>query len=300
MSRKYCFLLFARNKASEVQKTIDGVLNQSARGFEIVLSDQGSTDGTTEILKRAYENYDGPNKIRFLQCPETEYRGMAGLNAHFNWLHQQMDADVIVSTPADDLPYSNRMEETMRAWEEHNPSFLATGMHSKTIDGTVLGYTGFPQESRFVTPAEQVLYFVGSSGSQAWAYDLYDKYGPLRTIESEDLIIPFFATLERGLYFHNVPCHAYVQHADMDNTGTEGILRACKTPEEKSKWGEVNCFHVIANFQFIMRRLGETQQQIPVDCLQALHKQIVEQSFRWVVARESLTMGRIQPEGFKV
>ena len=82
---------------------------QTYQPLEILLSDQGSVDGTTTILDDLTRTYNGPHQVRRLQCPVVAPRGMPGLNEHINWAMTQTDADVIVSLSADDYDLAQRI-----------------------------------------------------------------------------------------------------------------------------------------------------------------------------------------------
>lgn len=234
MGTKVSFIVPCRNKAGFVARTVNSVLAQTYSPMEIVLSDQGSTDGTYEIIKDLADKYTGPNTVRVLQCPHTEYKGMAGLNAHLNWLHEQITGDLVIMCSADDLNHPDRAQLTVEAFEKYNPSYVGTCVQYLNKDlefhGEMTAYgLGSGQWDRpdgFIDPVENIKGLIGSSASSAWARDLYVKYGPLKEVESQDILLPFFATLERGIYYVNTPLHAYVKHADENNTGLEGVCRA--------------------------------------------------------------------------
>jgi len=64
-----CFL----NPGRYLGETIESVLGQSERGWELLLVDDGSTDGSTEIAQRYASQY--PQKIFYLEHPDHENRG---------------------------------------------------------------------------------------------------------------------------------------------------------------------------------------------------------------------------------
>ena len=105
---KYAFVVFVRNKAPWIAECVRSVLAQSYTPLELVFSDQGSEDDTLAIIKKTVNGYNGPNKVRVLQCPDTEPRGMRGLMAHINWLYETLDADFWITLSGDDVSYPNR------------------------------------------------------------------------------------------------------------------------------------------------------------------------------------------------
>ncbi len=96
-------LIAVRDKAQWVERSARAALDQVCRPIEVILSDQGSTDGTTQILDRVATEYRGPHKLTRLDCPLTDRKGMAGLNAHLEWAIAQTDCEAITPMSGDDF-----------------------------------------------------------------------------------------------------------------------------------------------------------------------------------------------------
>lgn len=297
---KVSFIVPCRDKAAFVEKTLRSVLAQSFSPMEIVFSDQGSVDGTFDIIKTVAASYSGPNTIRILECPDTSRKGMAGLNDHLNWLHKQITGDIVIMCSADDLNHPDRALHTVKAFEEHNPSYVGTCVMYCDPDGSVQAVTDYGLKDRFVDPVDNVTGMVGSSASSAWSRDLYEKYGPLRNIESQDVLLPFFATLERGIYYMAVALHTHIYHASMDNTGMSGVMRALKTEDEKIAYAECNNYHDASNWMAIIRRLLEYGIELEDDLFKATFDKALGASMGWAVARDRVTMSRLEPKAMRV
>lgn len=325
MTKKVSFIVPCRDKAGFVANTVKSVLAQTYSPMEIVLSDQGSVDGTYDIIKGLADSYTGENTVRVLQCPETDYRGMAGLNKHLNWLHTQIDGDVVIMCSADDLNHEDRAKYTVEAFEQQNPSYVGTCVQycdgdlqwkgeqtAYTLDGKLV------TEDGWVNPAQCVRELIGSSASSAWARDLWDRFAPLRGIESQDMILPIMALMERGLWYVAKPLHCYIRHASLNNTGLEGCLKAAAemrdngaTDEEKAQ-GEAECaaytelvnFHCTSNYFAILRRITEMQMKGKFEVEGDLYHAIQEKAFHsangWSMARDNVIMARVQPKMMKV
>lgn len=336
MGMKVSFIVPCRNKAGFVARTVESVLAQTYSPMEIVLSDQGSTDGTYEIIKNLADAYKGPNTVRVLQCPLTEYSGMAGLNQHLNWLDTQIEGDIVIMCSADDLNHPDRAKYTVEAFEKHNPSYVGTCVQYLQADlthqGEVTAYGFVDGEMNrpdcFVDPVENIKDMIGSSASSAWARDLFKKYGPLRNVESQDILLPFFATLERGLFYVNRVLHAYVRHANTNNTGLGGVVLAATNrvaelaekvmalPEglERQKleneWLaaknmehasiETNNYHFTSNFFAIIRRVQEMGIHLTPELDTALLSKALDGGGIWTLARDNITMMRVEPKAMRV
>ena len=299
---KVSFIVPARNKAKYIEATVRTVLAQTYSPMEIVLSDQGSTDGTLEILQRMAAEYKGPNEVRVLQCPLVDYKGMAGLNNHLNWLHTQITGELVIMCSADDFNHPDRAKYTVEAYEKFHPSYIGTCVEylendlSSNGEITANNHLG----DRWISPIENINDLVGSSASSCWARDLYDKYGPLQGVESQDISLPFFGTLERGLYYVAKPLHAYVRRADPDNTGLEGVVRAAANKEEEHALVEMCNYHYSSIFMQLLRRSQQLQINLTQEVLDALVNKLIYALNIWTISRDNITMLKIEPKGMKV
>lgn len=302
---KVDFVVPVRNKAKFVGKTVDSILAQTYSPMRIVLSDQGSTDGSTEILYEKVRQYNGPNEVQIIHCPDTEYRGQAGLARHWNWLHQQIDGDLIIACAADDLNHPDRAKHTVAAFEEFNPSYIGTRVAMRNPDGSFVNETFFyDRRSRWIPGDKHFFEFqIGSAGSGAWARDLWDKHGPLVDCETQDMILPCMSLVERGFYFIDLPLHIHIMWRDPNNTGYDGRIRAAR--EGSREWyqlSEVNAWHNTSNWWDIVRRMRECGgfAKLPSDGQTALLEKATQDSYMWKLLRDKLTMRRIPPVNMEV
>ncbi len=296
------FICPARDKERHVGRCVRSMLAQTYSPMEIVVSVQPSGDDTLGEVRRAVEGYEGPNEVRVLKCPDGEYRGMAGLNRHFKWLHQQIVGDVVIMCSADDYNEPERAARTVAAFAEHRVSYVGTRVIYERPDGKVVGETGFPdRRSRHILMEEAIRDLICSSASSAWSRDLWVKYGPLAGVEAQDMILPMMAFFERGVYYVDEPLHHHVLHAGADNTGLEGQLRAAEGIEAK-RLGEVNAFHNVHHWGSVYRRIVERGylSRVPPAIHGALAERVMNAAWAWVEAREALTMARIEPLGMRV
>lgn len=299
---KVAFIIPCRNKAAyDVEGTIKSVLSQTYTPMEIVISDQGSTDATPQIIERLVAEYKGPNAVTVLQCPHTEYKGMAGFNAHINWIHDQVDADIFIFTSADDINHFERATKVMEAFEAHpEADYVGTCVQYTNPDGTIVGVTGFPWlESRFITPDEVVDKRVGGSASGAWKRTFYERHR-LENHESPDVVLPFMASLEGGFYFIADPLYAYIYHADPENTGMEGRIKAARNIEESMQANELNNYHIASNWFSVLRRLKKGGYELSETLDVAIMRKVIECSHGWAALRDTMTMNRIRPLAMEV
>jgi len=103
----FSILIPAYNKEQELQRCMESALNQTYQELEITVVDDGSTDGTTDVV-RAYEKKD--NRVRLVENGQNKsllYSRMRGM--------QEAKGDYILLVDADD--YLEKLA-CMRLWEE--------------------------------------------------------------------------------------------------------------------------------------------------------------------------------------
>ena len=285
-----------RNKAAVVAATVAAALDQTYPSH-IILSDQGSTDGSLEILRSMAMRYRGPHKVTVFSCPETEPVGMRGMNAHLDWLMANTDEPYVMITSADDIPYPERTAKVAEAFEAHKPDMVLTKIHFVYPDGLIYGHTANPEVEGFVDPTLCINGLVGGSTSHAMTREFYEAVGGFEGICGFDAYWPFLATVRNGAWFINEPLHAYVSYADVQNTGLEGISRAA---DEDGKLAVEELMHFQVQTSYIkaaltMQAWGIENQKATDTLLQA----ILDRATGWTAAREKMTLKRIAPLSLK-
>jgi glycosyltransferase involved in cell wall biosynthesis len=121
-----------------LSETIQSVLNQSFHDFEFVIVDDGSTDGTADILSK-YAFSDG--RIRVL------HNGKMGRSAALNHVIGLAKGKYVANIDADDLAMPGRLEEQV-AFMERNPEVGVSGgaFELMTDSGRILDVIRHPLE----------------------------------------------------------------------------------------------------------------------------------------------------------
>jgi glycosyltransferase involved in cell wall biosynthesis len=113
------------NRAQYVREAIDSILRQTYSDFELLLIDDGSTDGTGEVL-RSYAD----ERVRLvshqsnLGIPRTRNEGV-----------RLARGDYVAFLDSDDVAYSTRLERQVAFLDTH-PDFAAVGAWVSWMDGT--------------------------------------------------------------------------------------------------------------------------------------------------------------------
>jgi len=83
----YVLITPARNEGAFIEKTIEAVIRQTVRPVRWVIVDDGSTDGTAEVVRRRVARYPW---IEMLQMPPHRRRSFAGKVYAFNAGYQRV------------------------------------------------------------------------------------------------------------------------------------------------------------------------------------------------------------------
>ncbi len=298
---KLALIVPARDKAAHVHKAVTSCFQQGYGPMEIILSDQGSKDDTYAIMEAMVRDYTGGNKVRLLRCPETEARGMEGLNAHLRWIHEQTDADWFILISADDVNHPDRAARTAEVIEKYNPSMVGTAQQFCNSDGSARGITKFsPHKSCWVSPMQMIDEKVGGSSSVAWSRDLWEKYGGLTTITISDVALPFWSTIERGYYFIDQQLVAYMEHAEINNAGLGGRMRAAKGKDEKLQILELIHFHITQTYSEMAAVAEHTnrhrlEDRCYIEAMEAVYLFIIRMAREWAGTRLELSRRGIPP-----
>ena len=115
------------NGENYLAESLDALLGQSYEDFELIISDNASTDGTADICRR-YERRD--SRIRYLRRPQN-----IGLARNHNCLVDEARGELFKWASHDDLYARDLIERCVEALDEHPHVVLA---HSWTamIDGS--------------------------------------------------------------------------------------------------------------------------------------------------------------------
>lgn len=105
-------LICTYNGQQYLEQTINSVLVQTYPNFEIVIVDDGSSDGTPELIAKLAERHS---------CIRPFYRSNHGLPASRNFSFEQANGEWIAIIDQDDLCYPHRLERQL-ATAQDNPS----------------------------------------------------------------------------------------------------------------------------------------------------------------------------------
>lgn len=271
---------------------------QTYSPMQIVFSDQGSVDGSMEYIREQTKYYDGPNELVFLDCPDIPPRSMSALNAHINWIHDTIDADIFILTSADDVTHPQRCEYVVRAFEEHNPAMVLCAMEFNNPGKTEHEVTAFQHEEGFITGAQIIQDKVGGSSAPSWSRDFYEAIGKVHGITPNDVYMSYLASQDRGVFWMPLVLQAYVNYADENNTGLGGVMRAAQQKNDlvlEAQIRELQQYEIQSTYIKIAMKCAELYPDWREEDRIALFSEISNQSFNWCVTRDYLTERKIPP-----
>lgn len=103
------FAVIAYNQEQFIREAIEGAFTQTWQPLEIILSDDGSTDRTFEIMREMAAAYGGPHKV-VLNRNEPNL----GLASHFNRIMEKAEGEFVVVNAGDDISFPERTAMTVQ------------------------------------------------------------------------------------------------------------------------------------------------------------------------------------------
>lgn len=127
-------LLPAFNAAATVAKAADSVLTGNDVALELILIDDGSTDGTSEVLEGTARD----SRVRVISHPNM------GLAASLNRGIAAASAPFIARMDADDIAAPGRLDCQLRFLRDHPEVVLVGGQIRRIVRGEPRSASGFP------------------------------------------------------------------------------------------------------------------------------------------------------------
>lgn len=125
------------NGEKYIDQSIESLLGQSFEDFELIISDNASTDGTADICRR-YGKQD--SRIRYIRQSRN-----IGLSLNHNFVLQQSRGEYFKWAAADDLYGRDLLKSCVDALDEHADVVLAHSWEAAIDDaGTVMQAMDYP------------------------------------------------------------------------------------------------------------------------------------------------------------
>lgn len=214
------FALFGFNQERFIEEAVHGTFAQDYSPLQIILSDDGSQDGTFAIMQRLARAYSGPHTVQITRNPCK-----SSIGAHVNHVMNLASGELIVGAAGDDISLPERTSTIYKAWEQNG--FTSSSIHSaveeidengQLLPQAMLQYLR-SEECPTVTHRPDIRTFIRTrrpliiGASHAWSRDLFDKFGPLLPhLLIEDAAIGFRSALHGFHSYVDRPLVKYRRH----------------------------------------------------------------------------------------
>lgn len=109
---KITVIMGAYNCADTLSQALESIFAQTYKDWDIVICDDGSSDGTKELARKYSEKY--PDKIKLLENTEN-----IGLNRTLNKCLHYVTGEYIARMDADDISLPERLEKEVSFLDSH-------------------------------------------------------------------------------------------------------------------------------------------------------------------------------------
>lgn len=217
------FVLLAYNQERYVGEAIEGALAQDYPNLEIVLSDDGSSDRTYQIMCEMAAQYAGPHRIVTNRTAQNR-----GILAHFYEAIGLSSGRLIVGAAGDDISYPQRVSKLTEQWLATGADALFSRFDVIDEQGKVLVHSPELLPSEY----DPGIYFPGGSIQQirgvssAYSRSVFEAVSmPEEKIMAEDF---FFALMlgfrSRSVAFVDEVLVQYREHSQAIGNVSEAAL----------------------------------------------------------------------------
>lgn len=177
-------ILLTYNSEDYIEDSLISLINQDYANFQIVISDDCSTDSTVEIIKRVIK------QIR-VQVVFNKNDSNLGIGGNLNKAMSLCDGDIVVAAAGDDLSRKDRLTQICKAFNRKEVMLVFS-------DYSSIDENGFTIKAHNVAPIAPIhlWHFLKSDtslifgASAAWRSEVFETFGKLRLgLGFEDRVI---------------------------------------------------------------------------------------------------------------
>lgn len=190
-------VLLAYNQEGMVRRAALGCLAQEGGPYEIVLSDDASTDNTCAELQAVAAEYRGPHTV-IVRRNEVN----TGIGEHYNRLLDATTGDLLVTAAGDDFSLPHRVARIAAAWEatDRRADLIASHVIDLDHNGMLHGVIEVDDLALCRNVDEWLAdrpYIIGAG--HAFTRRMMQRFGPMNPgVFYEDQIMVFRAVASGG------------------------------------------------------------------------------------------------------
>lgn len=190
-------VFLAYNQESMVERAALSCLAQEGGPYEIVLSDDASTDGTYSVLQAVAAAYRGPHKVAVRRNAVN-----VGIGEHYNQLLDATAGELLITAAGDDFSLPHRTARIAAAWEAtgKRADLIASHVIDLDHDGVLHDIIEVDDLAPYRNVDEWLTdrpYIIGAG--HAFTRRMMKRFGPMgRGVFYEDQIMVFRAIASGG------------------------------------------------------------------------------------------------------
>lgn len=211
----------AYNRADLLPRCFEGMKRQSNKEFIWLIIDDGSTDGTRQLVESwMQEPLDFP--LRYI------YKENGGLHTAYNEAIAHIDTELCVCIDSDDFMPDDAVEKILRFWERHGSEDVAgiVGL-DYDLDGNCLGDPLPNQKCVNLIDLLAGKYPIRNlDRTNVVRTELYKKYAPMPSFRGEKNFNPHYMHLQISLEYDFLVLNENLRFVEYQPGGmTSNILR---------------------------------------------------------------------------
>lgn len=190
------------NQQSYVSEAIEAALAQSYPRLEVLISDDGSTDGSVDVAKEVLSRYKGPHQT-FINVNQRNL----GIGEHINRVFELAKGELVILAAGDDVSLPDRVSRTVARWIDSDDKPSAVYCRAQAIDVIGAHHGSYataldtlePTADRLIGyEAPAPLLLLGACA--AYTPEVIRHFGPLkRALTVEDIPLTVRASLLGGV-----------------------------------------------------------------------------------------------------
>jgi len=126
------------NRADLISETIESILNQTYKNFELIIVDDGSTDNTEKVIRKFKDN-----RIKYIK---TDYSGVPARPRNIGI--KKAKGEYIAFLDSDDMWLPEKLEKQIKVFQASNETAMLY-TRFKTIEGDVISNRIFPENGMY-------------------------------------------------------------------------------------------------------------------------------------------------------
>lgn len=201
-------LVLAYNQRELLDRAVASAFAQDCAPIEIILSDDGSSDGSFERMQELAASYRGPHRVR-----ARRNDGNVGIGEHYNQVIATASGELLVTAAGDDVSTPDRVRRLVAAWDatERRADLIASDVLDLDHRGRLHDVIRVDDLSRWRGVDDWMMkrpYIIGAG--HAFTRRSMEHFGPLtKSIAYEDQITVFRAICQGGAVTVSVPLVHY-------------------------------------------------------------------------------------------